>query len=210
MLQSIINFISSVVFAVLSTFGISSGTEQPKYQVIERLGSGIEIRQYGPRIAAETTIEIAKSENPRGDAFRAIAGYIFGANRQRQKIEMTAPVEVKAESAKIAMTAPVEVNRSDKRLMMRFFMPSKYTMETLPEPTNPQVKLITVPEITVAAITFSGSTDNSAVMAQSERLLSALKQTIWKISGTPTAYFYNPPWTMRLLRRNEVIVPVAR
>jgi hypothetical protein len=46
----------------------------------ERIGDAVETRQYQKRIAAETTVNASKSDGPRGEAFRAIAGYIFGAH----------------------------------------------------------------------------------------------------------------------------------
>jgi hypothetical protein len=92
--QSIYGFVASIAAAVVSIFGVNMGTEQPRYEVLERIGDNIEIRQYGPRVAAETTIDISKSDNARGDAFRLIAGYIFGANKTREKVAMTSPVEI--------------------------------------------------------------------------------------------------------------------
>ena len=130
------------------------GTEQPRYEVLERIGDNIEIRQYGPRVAAETTIDISKSDNVRGDAFRLIAGYIFGANKTREKVAMTSPVEIGSAGNKIAMTAPVEVKNSDDGLVMRFFMPSKYSIDQLPEPSDSRVKLTLMPSTTVAALRF--------------------------------------------------------
>src|SRR5580704_15226307 len=109
MLHAVFDFISSVAFAVAATFGVNRGIEQPHYEVIERIGDAVEIRQYPRRIAAETTVEASKSDHPRGEAFRVLAGYIFGANKGRRKIDMTAPVEISSAEKKIAMTAPVEV-----------------------------------------------------------------------------------------------------
>jgi hypothetical protein len=40
MLQLVLNFISSIVFAVAATFGVNRGIEQPHYHVIERIGIG--------------------------------------------------------------------------------------------------------------------------------------------------------------------------
>jgi SOUL heme-binding protein len=91
MLHAVLDFISSVAFAVAATFGINMGIERPHYDVIERIGDAVEIRQYQKRIAAEITVEANKSNNRRSEAFRAVAGYIFGANKGRQKIDMTAP-----------------------------------------------------------------------------------------------------------------------
>jgi SOUL heme-binding protein len=142
MLQSLFNFLSSMAFFVSSAFGINMSTEQQRYEVIERIGKNIEIRQYPTRIVAETTVDASISDNPRGDAFRIVAAYIFGANKARQKIDMTAPVEIAKPSITIPMTAPVEVNTANNVLIMRFFMPSSYSINNLPEPSDPRVKLI--------------------------------------------------------------------
>ena len=138
-----------------------------------------------------------------------IAGYIFGANQSRQKIDMTSPVEVESTGEKIKMTASVEVNESQGQIVMRFFMPSNYTKAELPEPTDSRVKLIELPPTTVAALRFSGSTNPSVVADRNNELANAIKSTKWKASGPSSAYFYNPPWTIPLLRHNEVVIPVT-
>lgn len=198
------------MFAVASTFGINMGTEQPRYEVVERIGNSIEVRQYPTRIAAETTVNSSESDNPRGEAFRIVAGYIFGANKARQKIDMTSPVEISSSGTQIAMTSPVEVSRTGGTLVMRFFMPTNYPRNELPEPTDPRVKLYEIPPMTVVVLQFSGSTSDFAVNARVAELVNALDSTIWKVSGPPTAFFYNPPWTIPFLRTNEVVVPVSR
>jgi hypothetical protein len=208
MIQSFLNFLWSVVFLVTSAFGISMSTEQQRYDVIEKIGKDIEIRQYPTRIVAETTVDADKSANPRGDAFRIIAAYIFGANKARQKIDMTTPVEVTAPSINIPMTAPVEINTANDVVVMRFFMPSNYSNTDLPDPSNPRVKLVELEPMTAAVLVFSGSTGDKAVSIRTKELMAAIQNTKWRVSGPPTAFFYNPPWTLPFLRRNEVAVPV--
>jgi hypothetical protein len=209
MLHAVLDFISSVAFAVAATFGINMGIERPHYDVIERIGDAVEIRQYQKRIAAETTVEANKSNNPRSEAFRAVAGYIFGANKGHQKIDMTAPVEISSSGDKIAMTTPVEVKSSVSGLVMRFFMPAKYSREQLPEPSDPRVKLIEMPPTTVAVLQFSGSTSDAAMTIYTVMLMKALQSTKWKVAGPATALFYNSPATLPFLRTNEVAVPVT-
>jgi len=208
MLQSVFDFISSLAFAFVAVFGINLGTKQPHYDVIERVGEKIEIRRYPRRIAAETTIDAGKSNNPQREAFEIIAGYIFGANKRRQKIDMTAPVEISSSSAKIEMTAPVELIASQGVVMMRFFMPSNFAKDDLPEPTDSRVKLVELAPTTVAVLRFSGLSNAAVASDRSGKLLNALRTTNWKASGLATAYFYNPPWTIPFLRRNEIVIPV--
>ena len=68
---------------------------------------------------------------------------------------MTAPVTQQG-NEKIAMTAPVTQQGSDKSWRVRFIMPSKYTMETLPKPNNPAIELKEIPAKRFAVIRFSG------------------------------------------------------
>ena len=210
MLQSLLNFLSSIAFFVTSVFGVNMSTEQQRYEVIERIDENIEIRQYPTRIVAETTVDASKSNNPRGDAFRIVAAYIFGANKARQKIDMTAPVEIAKPSVTIPMTAPVEVNTANNILVMRFFMPSNYSTNNLPEPSDQRVKLIELEPMTAAVLVFSGSTSDAAVSTRATELMTAIHNTKWRVLGAATAFFYNPPWTLPFLRRNEVAVTVSR
>ena len=211
MIESIIGFFGSILFGLLATFGVNAGTEGPKYVVVDRIGSNIEIRKYAPRIAAEYTVDSKSSDNPRSEGFRVIAGYIFGANKGSKRVEKTAPVEMqKMGSNKIAMTSPVEVNKSEQQMTMRFFMPAEYELTELPEPTNTRIKLIEIPEAVVAALTFSGSTGEKAIATETERLLKQIESSKYKPTGEQTAYLYNPPWTIPFLRRNEVIVSVEK
>ena len=183
-------------------------TEQQRYDVIETIGKNIEIRQYPKRIVAETTVDANSSTNPRGEAFRIVAAYIFGANKTRQKIDMTAPFEIAKPSVKIPMTAPVEINTVNNAVVMRFFMPSSYSKNDLPDPSDPRVKLVELEPMTAAVLVFSGSTGDKAVSIRTTELMAAIQNTKWRASGPPTAFFYNPPWTLPFLRRNEVAVPV--
>jgi hypothetical protein len=205
MSRSLIAALSSVLLAGCSVVGIREGTEEPKFQVVEHVGD-IEIRSYGARIAAETTIE-ADEEAARNAGFRRLAGYIFGGNTAKTSIAMTAPVAQSSET--IAMTAPVAQARDDAgRWTIRFFMPASATMATLPTPTDPEVRLVAVPPQTIAVLRFTGARDADAVQAKRTALLSGLEGTKWQPQGVPVAWFYDPPWTIPFLRRNEVAVPV--
>jgi effector-binding domain-containing protein len=186
------------------------GTEQPKYRVVETLDGDIEVREYADRIAAETTVEANDLSVARSQGFEIIAGYIFGNNWEKQSIAMTAPVAINSSGKSISMTSPVEVNSQNGAMTMRFFMPASYSMESLPQPTDSRVKLVDVPKESVAVLRYSGSTKGSIIIEKTSALLNRLKSSGWKVTGPPSAYFYNPPWTIPFLRRNEVMVVVVR
>ena len=108
------------------------------------------------------------------------------------------------------MTAPVETGvGTSGSYRMRFFLPAAFTAETAPQPTDPRVRIVAVPEETVAVLRYTGWRDEAETAARKDALLAALAGTSWRQADTPIAYFYDPPWTIPFLRRNEVLVAVA-
>lgn len=109
--------------------------EQPHYEVSARIGEKLEVRRYGPRLAAEVRFEGSPEMEGRRAAFRLLFDYISGANSSAASIDMTAPVEMSEDSRKIAMTTPVETSSAtDGQVSMRFFLPSTFTLMNAPHP----------------------------------------------------------------------------
>ena len=207
MLDKLVGLVSGLAVAACSVVGIRSGTEEPAYRVIAHVGA-VEIREYGERLAAETAVE-GDEMAARSTGFRRVAGYIFGANKSQAKIAMTAPVAQASE--KIAMTAPVAQERDAQgRWVIQFYMPAEYTRQTLPEPTDPLVRIVSVPKQTVGVLRFSGVPTSTSVADETATLMTALENSAWKPAGQPFAWFYDPPWTIPPLRRNEVVVAVKQ
>ena len=205
--------LGSLLLGACSAFGIRSGTEEPRYSTVERLDN-VEIRRYAPRLAAETTVP-GGAYNARGEGFRRLAGYIFGGNAGRRRIDMTAPVaqasvqaDAKSGGERIAMTAPVAQARGEGGWVIRFFLPAALTDP--PAPNDARVRVVPVPEETVAVLRFSGTATQDAVADRTKTLMTALSRSPWHPAGEPVAWFYDPPWTLPPLRRNEVAVPVSR
>ena len=67
-----------------------------------------------------------------------------------------------------------------------------------------------MPEQSLAVLRFTGSTGQTAVAAREAELMRNLAGSPWQPLGEPVAMFYDPPWTLPFLRRNEVAIPVAR
>jgi SOUL heme-binding protein len=210
MLGSITGAVKRLMEVGGSIVGIRHGTEEPSFVVRQR-STGFDIRCYGPRIAAETTVA-ADEEAARNAGFRRLAAYIFGGNHADRKIPMTAPVSQRAGSGRgknIAMTAPVSQRAADNgEWVIRFFMPADATMESLPQPDNPAVRLVHVKEETVAVRRFSGRATPDAAALQTAALLKTLRANGVEPIGTPYTWFYDPPWTVPVLRRNEIAVSV--
>jgi hypothetical protein len=182
--------------------------EEAKYSVLERDGD-FEIRQYPAQIVAETLLEGDFSEVG-NEGFRRLFDYISGKNRKRQSISMTAPVSQEAASEKIPMTAPVSQERVGEKWRITFLMPSRYSLETLPEPLDPRVKLVEIPPRLLAAVKCSGTWSRERYEDREKRLRELILQRGLKIIGEPIFARYNPPFMPWFLRRNEVLIPVTR
>ena len=211
MLNKIAETLGQVAEGAGTIVGIRHGTEEPPFTVERRIGgptSDVEIRRYGSRIAAETTID-ADEEPARNEGFRRLARYIFGGNQGKTKIAMTAPV-VQEKGQKIAMTAPVAAQRDGGgQWVIRFFMPSEHTLDTLPTPNDERVHLVTVPGERVAVLRFSGIASSEAVASRTEELLKTLRDSDIQTAGEPLTWFYDPPWTIPFRRRNEIAVSLG-
>jgi hypothetical protein len=186
---------------------LASHVEQPKFDLVEADGD-VEIRDYAPMIVAETEVSGDRDEAI-GKGFRTIAGYIFGDNRAKQKVAMTAPVTQRS-GEKISMTAPVTQQGGGDSWQVRFVMPSTYTLDSLPEPTNEAVKLVQVPAKRYAAIRFSGVAGEGSLKRHAAELSAFLTARNLKPLSAPTYAFYNPPWTLPFFRRNEVLIEIPR
>lgn len=194
--------------------GPAFGTEEPVYRLLEK-DEEFEIRQYGPRIVAEVHVE-AEFEEAGNRGFRPLADYIFGNNKTQEKMAMTAPVSQQApvqRGRQIAMTAPVTQqsargNVSEKQIV-RFSMPKSYTMESLPVPVNPEVKIIELQETTVAVIRYSGFWSSRSYQEHLAELRGQIAERGLNEVGEPVWARYNPPYMPWFLRRNEIHIPVS-
>ncbi|MFT5439142.1 MAG: hypothetical protein ACI9MJ_001003 [Alphaproteobacteria bacterium] len=202
--------VGSLLLTGCSLFGVRSGYEQPHYEVSDRIGENLEVRRYGPRLAAEVRFEASPKMEGRRAAFRLLFDYISGANSSAASIDMTAPVEMSEDSRKIAMTTPVETSSAtDGQVSMRFFLPSNFTLRNAPQPSDPRVRILEISEQILVVLRFSGSREDAIVREKKEQLVRALEETSWQVASEPVAYFYDPPWTLPFLRRNEVAVAVT-
>lgn len=181
----------------------------PAYSVIKRSGA-IEIREYAPMLIAQVTVSGSR-EVAINQGFRLLAGYIFGDNHTQgkasQTIAMTAPV-MQGPAAKIAMTAPVLQSPSGAKWQVEFVMPKSYSLATIPKPNRPEIKLIERNPVKTAVIRFSGSITNQQLAKKELKLKQFIEQYQLTAISEPRYAFYNPPWTLPWLRRNEVMIDI--
>ncbi|MGR3899596.1 heme-binding protein [Psychrobacter sp. 1176_08] len=194
--------------------GETMAIEEPSYTVLSQV-EDFELRRYDEQLVAQTWVS-GDQDTASRQGFKILADYIFGNNTapsgESSKISMTAPVTMQSDnlngqaSRKIAMTAPVSMQQNNGKWRVQFTMPSQYTMQTLPKPNNPDVKIVQVPAQTYGVIKFSGLAGSKKVAKKTETLKSWMQTQKLVITGTPELARYNPPWTLPFMRRNEVMM----
>jgi hypothetical protein len=179
--------------------------EEPKYEVLRSDGP-YEIRQYAPILIAETLVE-GDMDEASNKGFRRIADFIFGNNQAADSVPQ----------AKIAMTAPVTVEplnyvqnmQSAEQWRINFVMPSQYSLASIPKPKNSAVILREVPSKRFVVLKYSGFNTASRVQSKAQETISWINNNNLKAIGTPQLSRYDPPWTLPMFRRNEIMIEIS-
>ena len=198
---------STLILLLLFSGNPAMAIEEPAYEVLLET-KYYEIRRYEPYIVAE--VDVDESFKRAGNsAFRVLAGYIFGDNEPQRKMAMTAPVESR-EGERMNMTAPVTSRTAggEESFTYAFVMERKYTMDTLPRPNNPDVRLVQRPERIMAVHRYSGTWSEDRYAEHEKILIDALTIDRVAIVGVPVFARYNAPFTPWFLRRNEIMIEV--
>ena len=186
------------LFTIIYT-NISMALEEPKYQILKSNGK-YEVRKYNDRLAVE--VEYSNEDS----GFRYLFNYISGENTQSEKVNMTVPV---TQSVKIDMTAPVTQSKEDGKMVMQFFLPSKFTFETAPKPTNNRVSLVVLEGGVYAVIKYSGRLTDKNFQKHYEELKDYLIKDKINFIEPAIKATYDGPFTLPVLRRNEVMMKIS-
>lgn len=183
----VVAFVGVQAYTTMST----KGTPQQPYTVLKTIGD-LEVRRYPEALTASVLKPGTTYKEVSNSGFRSLAGYIFGGNAQEKKIAMTAPVHM-------------EMGADSSR--MSFVMPADLTMDSLPRPNDPNVRLQRVPEEVVAALRFGGFSNDEKIAARAAELLEQVRAAGLEPIGPVRFLGYDPPWQL-MARRNEVVVAV--
>ena len=193
---------SGIVLLALFFYIIASvpamSYEEPNFTIIKKTDV-YEVRFYERRTVAEVTY------GEKNSGFRVLFDYISGANKDTQEIQMTVPV---TQSTEIDMTAPVTQSDNNGQMVMRFFLPSNYSKQNAPKPTDKRVQIIDLPDQYFAVISYSGFASDSNFIKHHEELKVAMEKDGLIVTGPPLKATYNSPFTPPFLRRNEAMYPL--
>ena len=182
--------------------------DEPSYQVVAEL-DGVEYRHYESYLVAETLVAAESRDDAATKGFRRLFAYISGANTERAEMNMTAPVQQQQVGRKIAMTTPVQQTPSDAGWTIAFVVPREFTEQSVPLPTSPEVYIRSVPNELRAVLRYSGRWSDDNINVHKQRLTDILAAAGVQARGEVMTAFYNPPFTLPFMRRNEVMVTVS-
>ncbi len=165
-------------------------TEEAAFRLVARRGN-VEFREYAQHVLASVTVS-GTFETAPNMGFGPLVRYISGENRESTQLAMTAPVFHEA--------------TSDSSHVISFVLPNGTTQ--VPDPMRQGVTTHVVPELTVAAVRFTGGWNTRRARGYEAQLVRQLSE--WGISPVGGTLFarYDPPWKPGFLRRNEVLVPI--
>ncbi len=164
------------------------------YKVIHK-DNEFEIRLYEQYTIAKTLID-DDYNNSSSQGFKILASYIFGANKTKKKIKMTAPVVMKKKQA---------------QWEMNFTIPKNVKFKDLPVPEDKKVAFEEIPMNLVAVVRFSGARTASKNKEQLLKLKDWLEiNDEYEEIDEPMYAGYDPPWTAPFLRRNEVLISISK
>lgn len=184
-------------------------TERQRHELLRKF-PGFELRRYPAHLVAE--VEVVSPFAEAGNrAFGVLAAFISGRNSTRGKVAMTAPVVQEQAPTRIAMTSPVVQGPAEEpdRHVVAFVMPAEFTIETLPVPSDPRIRIREVPAEVAAARSFTGRWSEGIYSEQLTQLGEDVAAAGLIVCGPPRFARFDPPWTPWFLRHNEVVLPVV-
>jgi hypothetical protein len=185
-------------------------TQQPEYEELESEGN-YEIRSY-PRLLIATVHGHGSYDAAVKRMFPVLADYIFGENVAKEKIGMTAPVFVREQAqGTMPLGKPVGAGYPGARTWeMSFILPSSFDIDSAPVPSDSHIEVQELPKQIVAAIRFRGKVNEERIRQATVDLENwVTNSTDYIALGEPMYAGYDPPWTLPMLRRQEVLIQVA-
>ena len=177
-----------IILILVSILALNSQTmayEEANYEIVKE-NKKYEIRKYPDRLVIETN-------SIKGNGFRKLFNYISGNNEKNQEIKMTVPVTQEIKNG---------------NMTMQFYLPSKFNKDNAPKPSNSEIKILTIEGGYYAAIKYSGRSSDKNFLKNKVILEKELKQDNIIILSPPIRASYNSPFTLPMLKRNEVMYKV--
>ena len=171
-----------ILISILTLNSQVMAYEEANYEIVKE-NKEYEIRKYSDRLVIETN-------SIQGNGFRKLLNYISGNNEEKKEIKMTVPVTQEVKNG---------------NMTMQFYLPSKFNKENTPKPSNSEIKILTIEGGYFAVIKYSGRSSDQNFLKNKDILEKQLKQDNFLILSPPIRASYNSPFTLPMLKRNEVM-----
>jgi len=178
-------------FLLIFTLSLISNVmaaEEVKYTIIVK-NKLYEIREYSDRLVIET------KTSDQSSSFRKLFKYISGNNKDKKEIKMT---------------TPVTQTEKNGNMTMQFYMPAEFDESNVPDPNNSEIKVLNIKGGYYAAIKYSGRASDGNYVKHKDILEDQLKKDEISIISKPIRATYNSPFTLPMLRRNEVMFKIEK
>ena len=174
-----------ILISVITLNSQSMAYEEANYEVVKE-NKNYEIRKYSDRLVVETN-------STQGNGFRKLFNYISGNNDQKEEIKMTVPVTQEIKNG---------------NMTTQFYLPSKFNKDNTPKPSNSEIEILIIEGGYYAVIKYSGRSSDKNFSKNKEILEKELKKDNVTILSPPIRASYNSPFTLPILKRNEVMYRV--
>ena len=174
-----------IIISILTLSSQAMAYEEANYEIVKE-NKKYEIRKYSDRLVIETN-------STQGNGFRKLFNYISGNNEQKEEIKMTVPVTQEIKNG---------------NMTMQFYLPSKFNKDNAPKPSNAEIEILTIEGGYYAVIKYSGRSSDKNFLKNKDILEKALKQDSLLVLSPPIRASYNSPFTLPMLKRNEVMYRV--
>ncbi len=174
-----------ILVSILTLNSQTMAYEEANYEIVKE-NKNYEIRKYPDRLVIETN-------STQGNGFRKLFSYISGNNEENEEIKMTVPVTQEIKNG---------------NMTMQFYLPLKFNKNNTPKPSNSEIKILTIEGGYYAIIKYSGRSSDKNYLKNKEILEKELKKDNITILGLPIRASYNSPFTLPMLKRNEVMYRV--
>lgn len=168
---------------------LSRGEQAASFRTVSREGA-FSVRDYPMLLVAETVIEgMRESAVARG--LGRLAEYLFG----------------RSGASRLTIPVLADGDEDGRGWRTRLVMPARIR----PEDLQPEegVSLRALPPRRIAALRFTGESDDHALDSREAELRGWMKARGLRAAGPVEHAFYNSPLTPAALRRSEILIPLA-
>ena len=93
-------------------------------------------------------------------------------------------------------------------MLMQFYLPSKFSIENAPIPTNKRVNLVTIDGGYYAVLKYSGRVSDKNYMKHLSKLKGYLEKDNIEMIDYGTKAIFDGPFTLPIMRRNEAMIKI--